>query len=337
MNSLPFVSIILPTHNRKEALINCLQSLELQSYPLAKFEVVVVDDGSNDSTSKLIEDYTGRSKLNITYIYQNNSGPGLARNLGVQKSNGNVLGFIEDDVLPHKNWIENAIHHLSSKDIDGVEGITLQQNSEDSLRAFEKEYKMGFLPCNLFILKSVFTDVGGYNGDYFDQHKKYFFREDADFGFKVLERSYKFILAEDVLVSHPAQFFTLKDYYSHARRYYFDPLLHKNHPKLYRKMIEVKNIGPFTVHRPFHYSAILNVLNWVVIALALMFWKIPVIIFCIPIFLLTHIGIRYRYEKRFIPRLWNIQKTVGFFGLPFYYISWFLRGCAKFKNWRCIF
>jgi glycosyltransferase involved in cell wall biosynthesis len=336
MNLTPYVSIIIPTYNRKVTLLKCLKSLESQSYPLDEFEVIVVDDGSSDGTFQLVEEYSKKSRIKIKIIAQKNAGPGLARNLGVQNSAGDILGFTEDDISIGPKWIANAVQYFSSDDVDGLEGKTLEQDTDESLRAFEKEYRIGFLPCNMFVRKSVVIDIGGYDGNFFDANKKIYFREDADFGFAIMEKFYKFILAEDVVVYHPAQFFKVRDYYRHVRRYYFDPLLYRKHPKLYRKMIEVKNIGTITIRRPFHYSAVLNILNWLVIGIALYLGQIPFLSLCIPVLFLTHIAMRYRYEKKICPPIWKLDKTIAFIGLPFYYIFWLLRGCFKFKGWKCI-
>jgi glycosyltransferase involved in cell wall biosynthesis len=336
MKLTPYVSVIIPTYNRKEILLKCLTSLESQSYPLDRFEIIVVDDGSSDGTIQLIEEYSKKSKIKIKIIAQENAGPGLARNLGVQNSAGEILGFTEDDIRVDAKWIANAVRYFASNDVDGLEGKTLLEDSDESLRAFEKEYRIGFLPCNMFVKKSVFNSIGGYDGNYFDANKKLYFREDADFGFTLIEKSYKFILAEDVVVFHPAQFFKISDYYRHVRRYYFDPLLYRKHPKLYREMIELKNIGAFTIRHPFHYSAVLNILNWIVIGIALCLGQIPVIYLCIPVFFLTHLAIRYRYEKRLYPPIWKLDKTIAFIGLPFYYIVWLILGCFKFKSWKCV-
>jgi glycosyltransferase involved in cell wall biosynthesis len=336
MNSPAYVSIIIPTYNRKESLLKCLKSFESQSYPLDEFEVIVVDDGSSDGTFQLVEEYSKKSKIKIIIIAQKNSGPGLARNHGVQNSAGEILGFTEDDITLDAKWIANAVRYISSNDADGLEGKTLAQDAGEYLRAFEKEYRIGFLPCNMFVKKSVFIDIGGFDGNFFDAGKKIYFREDADFGFTIIEKFYKFILAEDVVVYHPAQFFKIRDYYRHVRRYYFDPLLHRKHPKLYREMIEVKNIGAITIRRPFHYSAVLNIFNWLVIGIALCLGQIALLSLCIPVFFLTHIAIRYRYEKRLCPPIWKLDKTIAFIGLPFYYIFWLIRGCFKFKGWKCI-
>jgi len=336
MNHLPFVSIVIPTFNRKDTLLECLESLKHQTYPEDKFEIIIVDDGSVDGTSCAVKEYRKYSKVKIIIVSQKNSGPGLARNLGVTKSTGEIIGFIEDDVIADKNWIKNAVTNLVTLNVDGIEGKTLLKDSQNTLRSFEGGCKIGFLPCNLFVKKEAFVRVGGYSSKYYDAGKKIYFREDADFGFKILEGSYKFIVREDVIVYHPLQFPAVKDYYRHVKRYYFDPLLHKEHPESYRDMIEVKNLGRITVHRPFHYSVVINILSWIIVVVGLFPKQNLWLYLGILMLLLTHSIIRYRYEKSLVPPVWKLQKTVAFLGLPFYYLKWFISGCYKFKNWKCL-
>jgi glycosyltransferase involved in cell wall biosynthesis len=332
----PRISIVIPTHNRKENLIRCIESLERQTYSADKFEIIVVDDGSTDGTSQLIAEYIKKSTKRLKLISQTNLGPGVARNLGVEYSNGEYLAFIEDDVVADGKWVENAMCYFDTSDIDGLEGKTHVLNSNKSLRVFEKKYNIGFLPCNLFLKKSVFIDAGGYDKNFYDSSENIYFREDADLGFTLLEKSHKFILAGDVTVSHPEQFYSSKDYFRHAKRYYFDPLLHKKHPKFYRRMIESKSVGRFKIRRPFHYLSLLNVINWILVPVFLFTMQTLLIILSVPIFLVTLFGTRYRYQRKFFPHLFKIKEIVSFIILPFYYVYWFFQGCMKFRNWRCI-
>jgi len=97
------VSVIVCTYNRKEVLKACLHSLLRQSYPQKNLEIIVVDDGSSDGTERMINRFF-YSKL--LYFKQSNKGPAAARNLGIKKSKGEIIAFIDSDCVADKDWLK---------------------------------------------------------------------------------------------------------------------------------------------------------------------------------------------------------------------------------------
>ena len=75
------LGVVIPTYNRSDALLESLAHLETQT--CKDFEVVVVDDGSTDSTQSVMESYLRKTPLAIRYARQNNRGPAAARNLAI--------------------------------------------------------------------------------------------------------------------------------------------------------------------------------------------------------------------------------------------------------------
>lgn len=95
----PLVSVIIPSYNSRRWVGQAIDSLLIQTYP--NIEVIVVDDGSIDDTANFLkENYTGK----IRYFYQSNGGVSRARNLGIQKSKGELISFLDADdwLLPEK-------------------------------------------------------------------------------------------------------------------------------------------------------------------------------------------------------------------------------------------
>jgi glycosyltransferase involved in cell wall biosynthesis len=103
--SSPRVSVVIPTYNRGEMLVEAIESVLAQTFD--GFEVIVVDDGSKDQTSKLLEPYLDR----ITYRLQQNGGVAAARNHGTRLSRGEYICFLDSDDkwVPEKLAIQVAI------------------------------------------------------------------------------------------------------------------------------------------------------------------------------------------------------------------------------------
>jgi len=86
-----FISIVIPTYNRQDRLKEAIDSVLAQTYP--HFELIVVDDGSEDNTSELVANYNA----DIVYIGQENKGPAAARNRGIQAARYNIVAFLDSD------------------------------------------------------------------------------------------------------------------------------------------------------------------------------------------------------------------------------------------------
>ena len=93
MSQLPFFSVIIPTFNRADFLRQALDSVFRQEF--RDFEVIVVDDGSTEDLSPVINDYLDR----VAFLRQDNAGPGAARNCGVARARGEYLAFLDSDDL----------------------------------------------------------------------------------------------------------------------------------------------------------------------------------------------------------------------------------------------
>lgn len=86
-----FVSIIIPTYNRAYCLGKAIESVLAQTYPY--FELIIVDDGSEDKTENLVKKYNA----DIAYIRQENKGPAAARNTGIQAARHDLIAFLDSD------------------------------------------------------------------------------------------------------------------------------------------------------------------------------------------------------------------------------------------------
>lgn len=102
--SAPEVSVVVPTHNRRKLLQEMLEALPTQTYRTSGFEVVVVVDGSSDGTWEMLQAI--RVPYEFHAVRQEQSGPSTARNLGVRSARGEVLLFLDDDLLPQPQLLD---------------------------------------------------------------------------------------------------------------------------------------------------------------------------------------------------------------------------------------
>lgn len=105
-----FFSVVIPTYNRQPILEKCLRALEQQSFPsttpVTGYEVIVVDDGSTDGTVDWLEEY-GTHFPHLQLYEQEHLGPAAARNLGIQKSRGEIIIFIDSDLVVLDQFIHS--------------------------------------------------------------------------------------------------------------------------------------------------------------------------------------------------------------------------------------
>ncbi len=327
----PLVSVIIPTFNRPELLRHCLDSLARQTYPVSRVEVIVVDDGSEESAGP---DSGQRTyPFMMRYLRVPHGGPSRARNAGLSASTGEIIALTEDDVVPADDWIERGVQHCLVPGVDAVEGRTIVEGTGSAVRRFEPQPMLSFIPCNLFIRREVYRRCGGYHEEYFNSDTGEYFREDAEFGFRLLDAGFRIIIASDVIVAHPPQFTAFAQCARHVRRYQFDALLCRDHPARYRSLIEVKTIGILTLHRPQHFIAWLGAVA-VPVLLAGLFMKSALIV-SVPLFVFIGCGFLFRYKYLGMKR-WR-PADAGFLFLPLIYLFWILKGCMKYRSIRVLF
>ena len=106
----PEISIILPTYNRAHLLSRAIDSVLNQTYQ--NFELIIIDDGSSDDTTKIISDYKSPY---IKYIkFKKNKGANIARNIGIQSARGKYIAFQDSDDKWHEGKLEKQIDIIKS-------------------------------------------------------------------------------------------------------------------------------------------------------------------------------------------------------------------------------
>jgi len=157
------VSVIIPVYNGARFLAEAVESIQAQHYdPL---EIVVVDDGSTDDSAAVAAD------LRVCVLRQPNGGPASARNLGIARSSGELIGFLDADDLWTRRKLELAVPLFrADPDLEVVQGLTQETRivrNANGIALFEN-FLEPFLSVSLgsaLFRRTVFDRIGTLDSD----------------------------------------------------------------------------------------------------------------------------------------------------------------------------
>ncbi len=116
-------SVIICTYNRKDNLRPCLTKLSQQhGMDGIDWEVLVIDNNSNDGTTEEIQQLAGELPITIRYASETQQGLNYARNTGIRKSKGRFFSYVDDDIFVSENWLSSIYETFINNDADAVGG-----------------------------------------------------------------------------------------------------------------------------------------------------------------------------------------------------------------------
>lgn len=124
MNStteFPYVSVVVPTRARPQFLRNCLISLFRLDYPHDRYEIIVVEDGTEEG-QEVTEEARRHSPVPVRYRRIPHSGAATSRNVGLQLATGEIVAFIDDDGMAVSCWLQRHVQGLLKEGVAGVGG-----------------------------------------------------------------------------------------------------------------------------------------------------------------------------------------------------------------------
>ena len=212
------VSVAVVTYNRGQIISRCLDSLEDQI--IKPYEVIVVDSSEDDDTEKIVRRKGFVYQHSEKRIYQPQ-----ARNIVLEKAKGDIVAFVDDDVICTPQWLENVIYGFSFENVVGVGGPVIR--CDESLRVLEKA-KMSdknqnfftcygdfhFVPawispkpvktklmmgCNMSFLKEKLREVKGFD-EFYGRDASY--REETDPQIALIKKGYDFMYMPKAIVYH---------------------------------------------------------------------------------------------------------------------------------------
>jgi glycosyltransferase involved in cell wall biosynthesis len=188
------VSVVVPTRNRAHLLRTLLAALEAQDYP--NYEVIVVDDASEDATPNLLSAWAGGKHVPLRL--EASSGSYAARNHGWRAARGDVIAFTDDDCRPRMGWLTALVASLREPDNVGVQGVTRAYPGEITPFTHQIEQRHPGPPyrtCNIAYRRAVLERLGG-----FDQNMRWY--ADNILGLRALQLG-SIGFAPDAVVDHP--------------------------------------------------------------------------------------------------------------------------------------
>jgi glycosyltransferase involved in cell wall biosynthesis len=264
----PSISVIIPTYNRRKTLIKALEAYRKQSIPQEKFEILVIDDGSTDSTKRMIEKLQKEHK-NIYFFQQSHSGPAQARNLGIEKASSELILFTGDDCVPDKNLLQEHIRLHKKGDAIAVLGhidwhpdleitpfmryINIDtQFSYPKIKETPANVPFGcFYTSNISIPKKYFQGVGIFDTDFTDA-----VLEDVELGYRIWKSGVRTIYNKRAITYHHHKI-ALKNYIRRQMRLgKAAALLYNKHPELLEFLRLPKLTSPEVKYR--FYQAVLD-------------------------------------------------------------------------------
>lgn len=168
---MPLVSVIIPTYNRADYIVEAIESVFGQTH--TNTEVIVIDDGSTDTTRDVLKPYIDAKR--ISYVHQAHSGVSKARNLGLKAARGTYIKFLDSDDFLYPDQIEAQIKDLNgAQDVLSITDFTvLKPNGEREFKEIylvEKNKQLAsFIESNRGVIHAFLTPkacldkVGGFD------------------------------------------------------------------------------------------------------------------------------------------------------------------------------
>lgn len=196
-------SVIIPCHDAEKTIAAAIEALLAQTKK--PDEIIIVDDGSTDSTRSTVESFGKRVK----YIHQKKRGPAAARNLGARTAHFEIILFTDADCIPEKNWVKEMVGPFADKKVSGVQGayktkqkgliprfaqIEIEERYERMKKAKELDWIGSYSAA---VRRKEFLELKGY-----DESFPVASGEDPEFSFRLVKKGGKLVFNPNAIVYH---------------------------------------------------------------------------------------------------------------------------------------
>lgn len=190
------LSVIIPTHNGAKRVEDTLLSLRNQKFNPEKYEIILVNNNSTDNTSEVVKNFNKKKGKKAIYIKETSIGLHNARHAGAKTAKGEIVAYVDDDVICDENWLSNIIKSYENPDVGCVGGKILPRWEAPpplwvskipswcfSLMDYGEEFKevKCLYGCNLSIRKDLLFKHGGFTPDSLGDKKLKWYRGDGEY------------------------------------------------------------------------------------------------------------------------------------------------------------
>ena len=222
-----WVSVVVATYNRQDLLRRLLQQLDDQTISHERYEVIAVDDGSKEDTRTVLADVKTRYAHRIER--QQNSGPAVARQRGVDLARGKIVVFLDDDMQVKPTFLEAHLRHHDREnhvvlgrlrpDANIAEMVLFERFYARVMKQTGDDYASGKEPVrghsiytgNVSMPRALFLEVGGFDPQ---------FRalEDEELGIRLEKAGASFAFADDAESVHGSDWTSMQKWMERAKR-----------------------------------------------------------------------------------------------------------------------
>lgn len=202
----PFISVIVPTYNDWYRLGLCLDALSGQSYPKARYEVIVVDNESTEEPPFRVEEKRCR------ILRESTPGSYAARNTGARQAVGNILAFTDSDCIPDIHWLNAGVEFFTANPqydyAGGAIDLYFRGENLSATELYEKAFafrqekieegRKYAVTANFIVRREVFDQVGPFNGSLVSGG-------DWEWGHRAAAKGYRIGYCGTARVAHPAR------------------------------------------------------------------------------------------------------------------------------------
>jgi len=207
-----FISIIIPIYNAERYLENLFNSLKKQTLNKSNFEVLFIDNNSNDKSHEMITKFVNNFKNNNYkyYFFNKKQGSYASRNFGVSLARGNIFAFTDADCILEEKWLENIWKFYEVKKnkniivagnieiiIEKLNNLWEQYDKIVSLNNEKYVKNNSAATANLITPKEIFLNVG--------EFKELFSGGDSEWTKRAFEKGYNLKFMPNIKVYHPSR------------------------------------------------------------------------------------------------------------------------------------
>lgn len=255
-------TVVVPAYGDAALPARLLRALDDDASAAGRrLRVIVSDDASPVPMEPALRSLPLRA-LDLEVVREErNAGPGAARNRALGRVATSWVAFLDADMVPAPGWVARLDEIADADDdaADGVEGrVAIPGLGDATPFTHATEFSTPGVhhgAGNVAYRTSTLRRLGGFDERFYDRRRRMHFREDSDLYFRMVGAGASVTYDDTLVAEHPPLASSYTAPMRLARRYYFDPLLAREHPDGFREMTTSRRVGPVSLRRARHDAA----------------------------------------------------------------------------------